>query len=56
MKDAGVIGGWRDELFPVSAGYGQEGKGARVRIYLRTYVCKLDTDGRRVLLCTGAVC
>jgi hypothetical protein len=23
LREAGVIGGWRDELFPVSAGYGQ---------------------------------
>ena len=22
LRDAGVVGGWRDELFPVSAGYG----------------------------------
>jgi len=25
LRDAGVVGGWRDELFPVSAGYGRGG-------------------------------
>lgn len=24
LRDAGVIGGWRDEMFPVNAGYGQD--------------------------------